>query len=200
MISIVQNQDVVFKLLLVAAPLIKDNQTCYEVFGRPITRVESTLSKKVWESNFEAAKMTPVINVHLQYPVKVGFEKGDDGTFTNNTLTRVEQSFHQVTNVAKLIAKPGVVCDNPAQSIVIIDAVDEIYPSNWVSSGRADKDDVLEIWNELYLFGLKTILKVYKEMKIQATGMINFVFFTVIIFHLTYTLSLNQCLGFMERV
>ena len=46
----------------------------------------------------------------------------------------------------------------------------------------------LKIWNDFYLFLLKTMLKVYKEMKIEATGkdsIFNFVFRTVIIFHLT---------------
>jgi hypothetical protein len=99
-----------------------------------------------------------------------GFEKCDDGTFTNSTLSRVQQSFDRIASVAKLLAKPGVLCNNPAHSFVIIDAVDEFYPSNWVTSGQADKDDELEIWNDFYLFVLETMLKVYKEMKIEAIG------------------------------
>ena len=113
----------------------------------------------------------------------------------------MQQSFDRIASVAKSLAKPGVLCNNPAHSFIIIDAVDEFYPSDWAMSGQADKDE-LEIWNDLYLFQLETMLKVYKEMKIEATGkysIFNNVFCTVII-SLDLHFFLNQCLGLMERV
>jgi len=50
--------------------------------------------------------MTQVINVHLQFPVPKNYEKGADGSFTNSTLSKIQQSFDFL---AKIFAKSGVV-------------------------------------------------------------------------------------------
>ena len=63
-------------------------------------------------------------------------------TRRDSTLSRAQPSFDRIASVAKSLAKPGILCNNPAHSFVIIDAVDEFYPSNWATSGQADKDEV----------------------------------------------------------
>jgi len=92
------------------------------------TRLDSKIPVRVYLSNQKKNIKTQVVNAHLQFAEFSGCEKDADGAFLNCTLSKIEQWAEMLDLLAKSFAQPGVQCNNLADSIVIIDAVDGFTP------------------------------------------------------------------------
>ena len=146
----------------------KGSQEAYEKFGEPLIMPESTIPIDVWNSNHEKGMTTLVTIAYLQFAEELsGFDKDCDGQYANSTLSRIQQWADGIHQIAQEFTEPGYPCNNPAESIVIIDAVDGLHDKKWAET--ADKDHLKNL-DKLFLYKLKTLRKVDTESNIQVTG------------------------------
>jgi len=54
--------------------------------------------------------------------------------FINVTLSRVQQWAQSIYEIAQDFVEPGNHCNNPAESIIIIDAVDGVHDKKWAET------------------------------------------------------------------
>jgi len=102
-----------------------------------------------------------------QFAEFFGFDKDCNGQYINSTLSRVQQWAHGIYVVAQDLVGPGYHCNNPAKSIIAINAVDGLHDKKWAKT--ADRD-LLEMLDKIHFLKLKILRKVFKEMLILVTG------------------------------
>ena len=142
----------------------KGSQEGYVEFGEPLIMFESTLSIDAWKKGIT----TLVTIAYLQFAEELtGFDKDINGQYINSTLSRIQQWADGIHEIAQEFTKPGYPCNNPAESIVIIDAVDGLHDKRWAKT--ADKDHLIDL-DKFFLLKLKTWRKVCTENNIQVTG------------------------------
>ena len=142
-------------------------QLGYEISGEPLVMPESTIPIDLWISNHEQGLSTLATIAHLQFPEWSGFDKDCNGQFVNASLSRLQQWSQSIYELAQDLVVPGYHCNNPAESIIIIDAVDSLHDKNWAET--ADRD-YLKNWGKIHLLKLKILTEMYKEMLILVTG------------------------------
>ena len=143
------------------------SQEAYEEFGHPFIMPESTIPIDVWISNKERGINTLAAMAYLQFAELTGFDKDCDGKYINGTLSRIQQCTDAIYQIAQDFTKQGYPCNNPAESIIIINAVDGLHDKKWAAT--ADKD-LLKTLDKLFLLKIKTMRKVNKESNIQVSS------------------------------
>ena len=143
------------------------SQEAYEEFGHTFSMPESTIPIDVCISNHERGINTLATIAYLQFSELSGFDKDCYGQYINRTLSRVQQWAAGIYEIAQEFTAPGNHCNNPAESIIIVDAVNGLHDKKWAET--ADKD-LLKTLDKLFLLKLKTMRKGNTKSNIQVTG------------------------------
>ena len=139
----------------------------YISHGKIWDHAQSSITKARFLESLRMRTFIRVVICHMQFSVKNGRDRDENDQFVNKSLSRNQQMFQVLHGVTKSLGKKGVQYNNPADSHIVIDAVDGEFPPDYKNHFSPE---FLEFSDQMHRLKLQAIEVVMRQFYFKTTG------------------------------